>query len=178
MGSLEADGLVSWDESGGSVAPTDSPSVKESGNEDEDYELLEVDGSKFQEMALSEEVVTAMQAVWAKWIEQCGTKEIAGDAFCTMLFDTAPSLQTSFRSPKAVLSMLYMNAFSQVVVLLDQPSLLKREIEVALVFNYNFPLTAEVREWLSQRSTPSPPLEVRAFRSASQDGTAKSCHRL
>lgn len=93
----------------GSVAPTDSPSVKESGNEDEDYELLEVDGSKFQaglqsnfrkaawhshflwpdkaslvslqlvqEMALSEEVVTAMQAVWAKWIEQCGTKEIAG----------------------------------------------------------------------------------------------------
>ena len=49
--------------------------------------------------------------------------------------------------------MLYMSAFSQVVVLLDQPSLLKREIEVALVFNY-FPLTAEVREWLSLSRPP------------------------
>jgi len=106
---------------------------------EEDLEILEqlkeVDASDFKELnfplAMSQEV----QSAWAAWIKQAGSKEVAGDNFFTQLFDSAPSLQASFRSPKAVISMRFMTALSQLIVLLDNATVLKREIE-ALAFKH------------------------------------------
>lgn len=40
--------------------------------------------------------------MWQAWGAQTGCKETRGEAFYTMLFDAAPSLQLLFKNPKAV----------------------------------------------------------------------------
>ena len=134
--------MISFDEDGSSdggsdcSAQSDEPRKSETESELVELQRLqEVDGSVFQEVAFPSKVAQAVQETWAGWIKQAGSKEVAGDSFFTMLFDSAPSLQSAFRSPKAVISMRFMTAFSQLVALLDNPTVLKREIE-ALAFKH------------------------------------------
>ncbi|CAJ1346376.1 unnamed protein product [Effrenium voratum] len=88
-----------------------------------------------EEVSFPMATCVAVQQAWPQWLAAAGSLEAAGEGFFTQLFDSAPSLQSSFRSPKAIISMRFMTALGQIVALLGNASALKKEIE-ALAFKH------------------------------------------
>jgi len=60
------------------------------------------------EIDVPEEVVEETKAAWNHFIGMAATKEAAGEAIYTALFESAPSLQNLFTTPRAVQAMKFM----------------------------------------------------------------------
>merc|ERR1711972_764195 len=56
-------------------------------------------------------------------------REAAGEAIYAALFDSAPSLQSLFKTPRAVMAMRFMNGLNSIVNALNDPKALKVTVE-------------------------------------------------
>merc|ERR1719203_1933452 len=66
-----------------------------------------------------------MMECWEKYLHAAESREQAGDAIFSALFETAPSLQSLFKSPRAVFVMRFMNGMHQIIGSLKDPRSLK-----------------------------------------------------
>ena len=74
---------------------------------------------------MAEEVLT----VWNTFLRSAESREAAGEAIYAALFDSAPSLQTLFKTPRAVMAMRFMNGLNQIINSLADPKGLKIIVE-------------------------------------------------
>jgi len=89
----------------------------------------EINISSFTELCLDEAMVKAAQDSWALFISSCASREAAGEAIYTALFEGAPSLQSLFTTPRAVQAMRFMNGLASFVTALSEPTRLKVLVE-------------------------------------------------
>eukprot|EP00930_Biecheleria_cincta_P053684 TRINITY_DN3929_c0_g1_i1.p1 TRINITY_DN3929_c0_g1~~TRINITY_DN3929_c0_g1_i1.p1 ORF type:complete len:1171 (-),score=241.12 TRINITY_DN3929_c0_g1_i1:233-3745(-) len=66
---------------------------------------------------------------WGAFLDSYATRELAGEAVYTALFDSAPSLQSLFKTPRAVMSMRFMMGINQIIMALTDPKQCKIVIE-------------------------------------------------
>ncbi len=53
----------------------------------------------------------------------------SGEAIYAALFDSAPSLQSLFKTPRAVMAMRFMNGISSILVDMQNPAKMKITVE-------------------------------------------------
>ena len=66
---------------------------------------------------------------WGDYLKSAESREAAGEAIYAALFDAAPSLQSLFRTPRAVMAMRFMNGLNSIISQLDSPKALKIVVE-------------------------------------------------
>merc|ERR1719446_680150 len=88
-----------------------------------------MDTNNFIELKLSADVYTASQQAWTTFINSASSREAAGEAIYAALFDSAPSLQSLFVTPRAVQAMRFMNGLNTFITHLGDPAALKTDIE-------------------------------------------------
>jgi len=89
----------------------------------------EIDVASFDELHLNPSMVEASQEAWRLFISLAASREAAGEAIYAALFDSAPSLQSLFTTPRAIQAMKFMNGLNQFVLALSDPPGLKVMIE-------------------------------------------------
>eukprot|EP00931_Biecheleriopsis_adriatica_P020756 TRINITY_DN13780_c1_g1_i1.p1 TRINITY_DN13780_c1_g1~~TRINITY_DN13780_c1_g1_i1.p1 ORF type:complete len:1125 (+),score=302.03 TRINITY_DN13780_c1_g1_i1:80-3454(+) len=87
--------------------------------------IREVQDKTFEEVKLPADVVAEVQQTWATFISISGSREAAGQALYMSLFDSAPSLQSLFKTARAIAAMRILNGVSAVIGYMSQPSALK-----------------------------------------------------
>ncbi|CAK9048506.1 unnamed protein product, partial [Durusdinium trenchii] len=125
-----------FDESGSAPAEPAAEQNDEPGLSLEDvlqkYNLerfQECSDALFEKVEFPKEMVSAVHEMWQAWGAQTGCKETRGEAFYTMLFDAAPSLQLLFKNPKAVTAMRFMEGLGSLVSVMGKPVALFKEVE-------------------------------------------------
>jgi len=88
-----------------------------------------IDDEFFKELCLSAETARATQEAWARFLQSAESVEVAADALYSAVFDSAPNLQLSFVSPRAVNAVNLMNGISQIIGALHTPKALKVLVE-------------------------------------------------
>jgi uncharacterized membrane protein YgcG len=83
----------------------------------------------FETLVLDKETVDEVKRCWYGYIDGCASREAAGAAIYSALFDSAPSLQGLFKTPRAVMAMRFMNGISSMVEVLGDPAKLKIAVE-------------------------------------------------
>ena len=103
------------------------------------YNARDVNDQLFEELILPEKIAKEVQSTWSEFLRQAESREAAGEAIYAALFDAAPSLQSLFRTPRAVMAMRFMNGLNTIISKLDQP----KECKVAVIeHEYNTYATA------------------------------------
>merc|ERR1719326_183668 len=93
------------------------------------YNARDVNDQIFEELRLSEVISEEVQVVWRTFLSSAESREAAGEAIYAALFDAAPSLQSLFKTPRAVMAMRFMNGLSQIINGLKEPKSLKIVVE-------------------------------------------------
>ncbi|CAJ1370866.1 unnamed protein product [Effrenium voratum] len=88
-------------------------------------EVLEVNESSFDEIKLPSDVVAETQEAWYTFITMATSRDVAGEAIYSAIFEAAPTLQPLFKTPRAVMSMRFMNGLNTIIASMDNPSALK-----------------------------------------------------
>merc|ERR1711920_827381 len=83
----------------------------------------------FEELILEAGVPQEVQESWNTFLRSAESREAAGEAIYAALFDSAPSLQSLFKTPRAVMAMRFMNGLSQIIGALTEPKALKTVVE-------------------------------------------------
>jgi len=102
---------------------------EESGGQTGTYNAKDVNDSTFEELRLGPGIADEVQAVWAAYLRTAESREAAGEAIYAALFDAAPSLQSLFKTPRAVMAMRFMNGLNQIILSLNDPKALKIVVE-------------------------------------------------
>lgn len=89
----------------------------------------EINVQSFDELVLSAQQITAVREVLSHFVAVSKSQEVAGEAIFTAIFESAPSLQHLFTSPRAVQAMKFMDSLRSFVNCLDDPPLLKTLVE-------------------------------------------------
>jgi len=89
----------------------------------------QINVNSFEELKLNEAWVNAAQEAWRTYINSAASREAAGEAIYAALFDSAPSLQSLFTTPRAIQAMKFMNGLNQFVTGLSDPPALKIAVE-------------------------------------------------
>merc|ERR1740127_323452 len=71
----------------------------------------------------------ATENAWKLFVSSAESREAAGEAIYSALFESAPSLQSLFTSPRAVQAMRFMNGLASFVGAMDDPPKLKILVE-------------------------------------------------
>lgn len=95
----------------------------------EDVSQLEIEIETFGELRLSEQTITKVQAGLALLIEQVGSVEAAGEAIYSTLFEAAPSLQSLYKTPRAVQGMKFALSIALIISKLREPEDMKIIVE-------------------------------------------------
>merc|ERR1719462_528089 len=74
-------------------------------------------------------VAEEVQNIWTTFLRAAESREAAGEAIYAALFDSAPSLQSLFKTPRAVMAMRFMNGLNQIIAALNDPKALKVIVE-------------------------------------------------
>jgi len=93
------------------------------------YNSTEVNEEVFEELQLGEAMAHEVQNVWNGFMKSAESREAAGEAIYAALFDSAPSLQSLFKTPRAVMAMRFMNGLNQIIGQLHDPKALKIIVE-------------------------------------------------
>jgi len=93
------------------------------------YNAKDVNHEVFEELHLSDQMWNEVQLVWTTFLKSSESREAAGEAIYAALFDSAPSLQSLFKTPRAVMAMRFMNGLSQIIGQLGDPKALKIVVE-------------------------------------------------
>jgi len=83
----------------------------------------------FAELSVDERGAQAANEAWVQFINTAESREAAGEVIYSALFDSAPSLQSLFVTPRAVQAMEFMNGLANFVQALDDPPKLKILVE-------------------------------------------------
>merc|ERR1711948_161944 len=70
-----------------------------------------------------------VSSVWTTFLRSAESREAAGEAIYAALFDSAPSLQSLFKTPRAVMAMRFMNGLNSIIGALHTPKELKVVVE-------------------------------------------------
>eukprot|EP00930_Biecheleria_cincta_P070401 TRINITY_DN58038_c0_g1_i1.p1 TRINITY_DN58038_c0_g1~~TRINITY_DN58038_c0_g1_i1.p1 ORF type:complete len:1102 (-),score=195.31 TRINITY_DN58038_c0_g1_i1:142-3447(-) len=115
----------------------EEPTIRRTGTEIVDTEPTSFQGDwqaqqesincqTFDLLALSPSERTAIKTAWSSFLENCRSLEAAGEAIYAALFDSAPGLQTLFKTPRAVMAMKFMVGLNTIMIeKLDDPAGLK-----------------------------------------------------
>mmetsp|Transcript_69068 Transcript_69068/g.179415 ORF Transcript_69068/g.179415 Transcript_69068/m.179415 type:complete len:1273 (-) Transcript_69068:209-4027(-) len=82
-----------------------------------------------EELVMPPSMVKEAQTAWAQFISAAKSREAAGEMIYGALFDSAPSLQALFTTPRAVQAMRFMNGLTSFVTSLNEPAKLKILVE-------------------------------------------------
>jgi len=93
------------------------------------YNSKEVNDQIFEELRLGAGIAEEVQSVWRYFLSSAESREAAGEAIYAALFDAAPSLQSLFKTPRAVMAMRFMNGLNQIISSLTDPKGLKVVVE-------------------------------------------------
>eukprot|EP00931_Biecheleriopsis_adriatica_P078657 TRINITY_DN5208_c0_g1_i1.p1 TRINITY_DN5208_c0_g1~~TRINITY_DN5208_c0_g1_i1.p1 ORF type:complete len:1104 (+),score=248.48 TRINITY_DN5208_c0_g1_i1:34-3345(+) len=86
--------------------------------------IKEVQDKTFDEVTFTPEIIEEVQSVWNHFIN-ANSREAIGEAVYAALFDAAPSLQSLFKTPRAVMSVRILNGFSSIINAMGTPSQLR-----------------------------------------------------
>ena len=89
----------------------------------------DINTSSFTELIMEEKSINAANDVWRLFINAAESREAAGEVIYSALFESAPSLQSLFVTPRAVQAMKFMNGIASFVTSLDDPPKLKILVE-------------------------------------------------
>jgi len=85
---------------------------------------------KLEELRISPpEMASAVQRVWSEFATAFDTREAAGELFYATLFETAPSMQALFTTPRAVQAIRFMTGLGEFVAALGEPKRLQVLVE-------------------------------------------------
>merc|ERR1712060_959424 len=93
------------------------------------YNAKDVNDQVFDELVLGHEIADEVLSVWNTFLRSAESREAAGEAIYAALFDSAPSLQSLFKTPRAVMAMRFMNGLNQIINSLADPKGLKIIVE-------------------------------------------------
>merc|ERR1740121_2344825 len=93
------------------------------------YNADEVNDQIFDELQLPEDIWSEVQGTWSAFLCSAESREAAGEAIYAALFDSAPSLQKLFKTPRAVMAMRFMNGLNQIIISLQDPKVMKVVVE-------------------------------------------------
>eukprot|EP00442_Polarella_glacialis_P055244 CAMPEP_0115116744 /NCGR_PEP_ID=MMETSP0227-20121206/43472_1 /TAXON_ID=89957 /ORGANISM="Polarella glacialis, Strain CCMP 1383" /LENGTH=325 /DNA_ID=CAMNT_0002517669 /DNA_START=102 /DNA_END=1076 /DNA_ORIENTATION=+ len=91
--------------------------------------LTEVLDQTFEQMSLPADTVAEVQRTWSTFINSASSRQAAGEAIYAAIFDSAPSLQSLFKTPRAVMSMRILAGFNNIVGDMLTPAALKTTVE-------------------------------------------------
>jgi len=89
----------------------------------------EVITNRFDALTLDKKLAQDIQDGWSGYINSAPSREAAGEAIYAALFDSAPSLQGLFKTPRAVMAMRFMNGISSILAELQSPAKMKIVVE-------------------------------------------------
>merc|ERR1712087_1096294 len=93
------------------------------------YNAKDVNDQVFDELVLGHDIADEVLSVWNTFLRSAESREAAGEAIYAALFDSAPSLQSLFKTPRAVMAMRFMNGLNQIISSLTDPKALKTIVE-------------------------------------------------
>lgn len=82
-----------------------------------------------EEPSFTTELGDEVREAWNSFISKAETRELAGEAIYTAIFESAPALQSLFKTPKAVQAMKFMNGIHGMVLLMGSGPGLKEAVE-------------------------------------------------
>eukprot|EP00931_Biecheleriopsis_adriatica_P123585 TRINITY_DN9863_c1_g2_i1.p1 TRINITY_DN9863_c1_g2~~TRINITY_DN9863_c1_g2_i1.p1 ORF type:complete len:1199 (+),score=285.59 TRINITY_DN9863_c1_g2_i1:71-3667(+) len=95
----------------------------------------EVNTSSLVDMVMPAKQAEETKNVWQAFLNSYPTRELAGEAIYAALFDSAPSLQSLFKTPRAVMSLRFMMGINSIIMSLSDGKQVKGLIE-ALGFQH------------------------------------------
>eukprot|EP00931_Biecheleriopsis_adriatica_P019848 TRINITY_DN13411_c0_g1_i1.p1 TRINITY_DN13411_c0_g1~~TRINITY_DN13411_c0_g1_i1.p1 ORF type:complete len:1134 (-),score=238.44 TRINITY_DN13411_c0_g1_i1:110-3511(-) len=97
--------------------------------------------SSFEELKVAPEAVVEVRKAWADFKACYSTPEKAAESVYNSIFESAPTLQELFKTPKAIQSMRFMAEINSFVDLLDDPRQLKNHAETLASRHLNLEVT-------------------------------------
>jgi len=92
------------------------------------YTAKDVNDQVFEELHLGQ-LGEEVQSCWNEFLRGAESREAAGEAIYAAVFDAAPSLQSLFKTPRAVMAMRFMNGLNQIIASLLDPRGMKVVVE-------------------------------------------------
>jgi len=92
------------------------------------YNAKDVNDQVFEELHLGQ-LGEEVQSCWNEFLRGAESREAAGEAIYAAVFDAAPSLQSLFKTPRAVMAMRFMNGLNQIIASLLDPRGMKVVVE-------------------------------------------------
>lgn len=93
-------------------------------------DVEEVSTHVFAELHLSPQLAHEVQKTWLAFLNSQSSREAAGEAVYAAIFDSAPSLQSLFKTPRAVMAMRFTAGLADIISKLDKPAELKNAVSV------------------------------------------------
>lgn len=103
----------------------------------------EVNDQSFEELHLPASTIEATVESWGVFVEAVGSKDVAGEVIFAAIFDAAPSLQGLFKTPRAVMTMRFVQALHQIILNLSEPKALKIIVETLAFQHLDFDVTVQ-----------------------------------
>ena len=75
----------------------------------------EVNVEVLEKLSLAPDVIEEAQKLWEAWLGLYSSRSAAGEAFLTAVFDANPSIQGSFKSPKAMIGERLIGSLGHVI---------------------------------------------------------------
>ncbi|CAE8585201.1 unnamed protein product [Polarella glacialis] len=91
--------------------------------------LTEVQDKTLEEIRLPEATVAEVQSTWTAYLNSASSRDAAGEAIYGAIYDSAPSLQSLFKTPRAVMAMRIMGGINNIVNAMHTPAALKTIVE-------------------------------------------------
>jgi uncharacterized membrane protein YgcG len=120
---------VAMEDEGEASSTTEGPATAEGPSNAMTLDAGAVPTEAFEMLTLDKETVDEVRRCWYGYINGCASRDAAGAAIYSALFDSAPSLQSLFKTPRAVMAMRFMNGISSMIEVLDDPVKLKTQVE-------------------------------------------------
>jgi hemoglobin-like flavoprotein len=120
--------------------------LDEDGNLDEEGVALddaaeEINVNSFEELRVPREAIDEAQKAWNAFIGCYESTDLAAEAIYASIFDSAPTLQSLFKTPRAIQSMRFMHELGMFVEHLDRPKQLKALVESLAFRHLNLEVT-------------------------------------
>jgi len=121
------DGIAATADEGGEEGGLDATQGDVNGGAK--YNARDVNDQIFEELVLGPGMADEVRNVWQAFLAGAESREAAGEAIYAALFDSAPSLQSLFKTPRAVMAMRFMNGLNTIINNLHDPKTLKMIVE-------------------------------------------------
>ncbi|CAJ1371316.1 unnamed protein product [Effrenium voratum] len=101
----------------------------------------EININIFEELRLPKDTVSSMLQAWQRFLSCFDTREACGSALYGVVFESVPSLQTLFKTPKVIQALRMIDELDNLVKHLQKPKELKQYAESIAFRHLNFEVT-------------------------------------